>query len=110
MDDSQRCVIVATIDPLDGKREDVRHILTSIIPEVHQEPGCDFYALHEDTLGRLIFIEAWDSREQWVQHTEYDTVARINAQTDGLLKAPIEVLEMYAVPAGGPQGVLPSSK
>ena len=106
----ERCVIVAVIDPLAGKLEDVREILTAIIPHVHREPGCDFYALHEDTLGRLIFIEAWDSREQWVEHTDHDTVAQINAQTDGLLKAPIEVLEMYAVPSGGPQGLLPSSK
>mgnify|MGYP000117108705 CR=1 FL=1 len=110
MDTSKRCVIVATIDPLEDKRADVKEILTAIIPEVHRESGCDFYALHEDTRGRLIFIEAWDSREQWVQHTENNTVAQINAQTDGLLRAPIEVLEMYAVPSGGPQGVVPSSK
>lgn len=97
MDSQERGIVVAFIEPLEGQFDAVRGILTDIIPEVHQEPGCDFYALHGDTRGRLVFIEAWDSREQWVAHSEFDTVARINAQTEGKRKTAIDVVEMYSL-------------
>ena len=58
MDSDKRCVVVAFIEPLDDQFDAVREILTDVIPEVHKEAGCDFYALHEDTRGRLVFIEA----------------------------------------------------
>lgn len=104
-----RCVVVAVFSPNDGQTEAVKEVLTAIIPEVHDEPGCEFYALHELPDGRLCFVEAWDSRELWVQHSEFHTVARITEGVEGLLREPVDVMEMYGVPAGGEKGLLPSA-
>ena len=108
MEGQDRCVVVAFIRPIEGAFDTVKAVLQSVIPDVHEEPGCDFYALHEDTEGRLVFIEAWDSRELWINHTGLDAVARINERTEGLLASEPDVIEMYGLPVGGAQGVLPT--
>jgi len=108
---SERCVVVALIRPLEGKNTEVRQHLEAVIPAVHQESGCEFYALHESTDGTFIFVEAWDSRQQWVDHVEGPTVAEINSRLEGLLAFPAEVHETYGVPAGEPlRGVIPQGR
>ena len=107
MDVSKRCVVIAIFKPLEGSLQEVKDILTSIIPEVHEEPGCEFYALHEDTEGRLIFVEAWDTRELWQEHSAFHTVTRIQELTKPHLAGEVEVIEMYGVPAGTDKGVIP---
>jgi quinol monooxygenase YgiN len=105
---SKRCVVVAIVRPLEGHTDQVREQLEAVIPAVHQESGCEFYALHEGSDGTLIFVEAWDSRQQWVDHMEGPTVAEITARLEGLLAAPTEVHEVYGVPAGDTlRGVIP---
>ena len=102
-----RCIVVAFISPREGAFDQVKAILESVIPGVHEEPGCEFYALHEDTTGRLVFIEAWDSRELWINHTGLSAVATINERTTGLLATEPDVIEMYGLPVGGEKGVVP---
>lgn len=107
---TERCVVVALIRPVEGKTAEVRQHLEAVIPAVHQESGCEIYALHESTDGTLIFVEAWASRQQWVDHIEGPTVAEINARLDGLLASPAEVHEAYGVPAGeSVRGVIPQA-
>lgn len=100
--------MVAFISPREGAFDQVKEILESVIPAVHEEPGCEFYALHEDTTGRLVFIEAWDSRALWINHTGLSAVATITERTEGLLASEPDVVEMYGLPVGGVRGVLPS--
>lgn len=107
VDISERCVVVAFFEPLEGQKEAVKAVLGAVIPDVHSEPGCEFYALHEDTRGRLVFIEAWQSRQHWVDHSGFETVATIERETEGLLAAPIDVIEMYGVPYGAEKGIIP---
>ena len=109
MQDDERCLIVAFVTPKPEEFDRVKAILEAIIPEVHNEPGCDFYALHLDSLGRLAFIEAWTTRALWLEHMEAPTVARIREQTSGLLAAETEIFELSARPVGGAKGLVPST-
>ena len=77
MDISKRCVVVAIFVPKAGQESAVQEILTEIIPEVHAEPGCEFYAMHELPDGRLCFVEAWETRELWVEHGQAPSVSKI---------------------------------
>ena len=70
-------------------------MLLEVTPDVHQEEGCELYALHEEVGGSLVFIEKWTSRELWVAHGELETVARIHRGVEGLLQSDVDVLEMY---------------
>ena len=103
---SKRCVVVAVIRPREGQIGTVREHLQAVIPAVHGESGCEFYALHEGTDDTLVFVEAWDSREQWLQHMEGPAVREITERLEGLLAAPTEVHEVYGVPVGEPEKVL----
>lgn len=95
-----RCIVVALIRPLPGKAAEVRGHLEAVIPEVHLESGCEFYALHQSTDDTLVFIEAWDTREQWLEHTDGPAVADINKRLDGLLASAPEVHECHPALAG----------
>jgi quinol monooxygenase YgiN len=98
---SESCIVIATFHPHHGKGAAVRHALEAIIPDVHDEPGCELYALHEETEGRLVLIEKWTTRELWQEHLTLEPVQRSRASLEGLLESATEVLEMYGLPAGG---------
>lgn len=101
------CIVIATFTPAAGHGEAVRQVLRDSIPLVHQEDGCELYALHEDVDGRLVLIEKWASREAWQVHVAQPSVPALHASLAGLLAHDVGVAEMYATPCGTPeQGTL----
>ena len=97
---SMPCIVIATFHPHPGKRDAVRVALEAVIPDVHEEPGCELYALHEETGGHLVLIEKWTTRELWQEHLTLEPVKRLRASLEGLLESETQVLEMYGVQAG----------
>lgn len=97
---NSKCIVTATFTPLPGQFEEVKQLLLSVIPDVHLEPGCEFYTLNESVDGQLIFIEAWTTRRDWEIHNGFWTVAKVNEGVAGKLAVPVEVKEMYSLPAG----------
>ena len=55
-------VVVAHIRPLPEHLDAVREAFLEILPAVHEEPGCELYALHEAD-GVLVMVEKWESQE-----------------------------------------------
>ncbi len=97
---SMPCIVIATFHPYPGKRDTVRAALEAVIPDVHEEAGCELYSLHEETEGHLVLIEKWATRELWQEHLTLEPVKRLRASLEGLLESETQVLEMYGVPAG----------
>ena len=60
------------------------------------EPGCVYYDLYEEVSGKLVFIEAWESRQLWEFHNDAPTVGRILAFIDGKLTESALIQEMYS--------------
>ena len=99
-------VVVATFQPAPGKIDDVIEVLTSVIPDVHEEDGCELYALHrgDDT---LVFIEKWASPEALSAHSGGTATAGVGPRMKGLLAGRPQITVLEAVPAGtAEQGVL----
>ena len=94
-------VVVATITPKEGLLDEVVEIYKETIPLVHQEPGCELYALHRGK-DRLVMIERWESREALAVHGKAPALAAAHAKTDGKLAGPADVQITEAVPAGDP--------
>jgi quinol monooxygenase YgiN len=94
-------VVVATITPLPEYREDVISAFTAIIPQVHDEDGCELYALHAEA-DRLIMVEKWASREALATHSKGAALAALNPALAGKVAGPSEVIVLDAVPAGDP--------
>ena len=92
-------VVVATITPLDGQVDAVRSALLEAVPQVHDEPGCELYALHEDG-QRFIMVERWESTEALDAHGRAPALQALGGALQGKVAGPVEVLRLTAVPGG----------
>ena len=71
-----------------------------MIPQVHQEEGCELYALHQEVSGKLVMIEKWTTQAHWHVHNNAPSVAAIQAGLPGLIEGEIVVQEMYGNEVG----------
>ena len=94
-------VLVATITPLPEYHEDVIAAFTAIIPRVHDEDGCELYALHANA-DRLILVEKWASREALATHGKSAALTALNPTLAGKVAGSSELTALDAVPAGDP--------
>jgi quinol monooxygenase YgiN len=93
-------VVTAVFTPKDGAYDQVVTALSPAIEEVHQEPGCELYAIHRAPNGQIVMIEKWESSELLDAHGEGAAVERLNASLDGLLEVPVEVTRLEPISAG----------
>lgn len=94
-------VVVATIVPKPEHRDEVIAAFRDTIAQVHDEDGCQLYALHEAP-DRLIMVEKWASPEALRTHSKGAALAALNPQLAGKVAAPPEVIVTQPVPAGDP--------
>jgi len=95
-------VVVATVSPKPGEEQAVREAILAAIPQVHAEPGCVKYALHE-AIGDstdLVFVEQWESVEALAVDGKSPALAELGAALKGRLAKPLEVTRLTPVPAG----------
>ncbi|MFD1719938.1 putative quinol monooxygenase [Amnibacterium endophyticum] len=97
---AQQVVVVAVATPADGQADAVREALSSAVPKVHGEPGCELYALHEREDGAFVMIERWASGDALAVHAGGAHLAELNAALEGRLARPLDVTTMRALPAG----------
>ncbi len=94
-------VIVATIVPKPDQMDAVEAVLKDLIPAVHQEDGCERYALHRGR-DRLVFVERWRDMEALAAHASGPSLESLNERLAGLVAGPPDVQVLEAVPAGDP--------
>ena len=92
-------VVVATITPKPGEEDSVREAILATVPQVHEEPGCELYALHEGD-GGFVMVERWESAEALAVHSKADALARVGAALAGKVSGPPQVRTLTAVPGG----------
>ena len=96
-------VVTAKFTPNEGSFNQVVAALSPAIAEVHEEPGCLLYAIHETPDGQILMIEKWESAELLDAHGAGEPVKRLNAALEGLLQGPVEVTRLSPIPAGTTQ-------
>jgi len=94
-------VVVATIVPLAEYRDEVIAAFKETIDQVHDEDGCELYALNEAP-DRLIMIEKWASPEALRVHSKGAALTALNPRLAGKVAGPPEVIVLQQVPAGDP--------
>ena len=94
-------VVVATITPRAGEQDAVRRALLEAVPQVHAEPGCELYALHEGD-GRFVVVERWASPEALRAHSGADALRALGAALAGRTEGAPDVQRLTPVPAGEP--------
>jgi len=94
-------VVVATITPRPDAVDAVREALLAAVPEVHAEPGCELYALHEAD-GVFVMVERWESPDAMRVHGKAEALTTLGAELAGKLAAAPDVRRLTAIPAGDP--------
>jgi quinol monooxygenase YgiN len=94
-------VVVATIVPRPEHRDEVIATITETVAAVHEEDGCELYALHQ-TDDRLVMVEKWASADALRAHSRGAALAAQAPRLAGKLTGPAEVIVLQAVPAGDP--------
>ena len=92
-------VVVATITPKPDEVDAVREAVLAAVPKVHEEPGCELYALHEAD-GVFVMIERWESPEALKVHGKAEALTTLGAAIGDKLAGPLDVKRLTAVPAG----------
>jgi quinol monooxygenase YgiN len=95
-------VVVATLTVKPESVDAVRDILTTAVEEVHTEPGCQLYSLHQSG-ETFVFVEQWADDEALKAHSTAPAVAKMfTAAGEHLAGAP-DIKMLQPVPAGEPE-------
>ncbi|MGY1802652.1 putative quinol monooxygenase [Blastococcus sp. SYSU D00922] len=92
-------VVVATITPKPDQVDAVRDAILTAVPKVHEEPGCELYALHEGD-GSFVMVERWESPEALKVHGRAEALTTLGGAIADKLAAPLDVRRLAPVPAG----------
>ncbi|ETW22296.1 putative quinol monooxygenase [Mycobacterium gastri] len=94
-------VVVATLTVKPESVDTVRDILTTVVEEVHGEPGCELYSLHQSG-ETFVFVEQWADADALKVHSTAPAVAKMSkAAGDHLVGAP-DIKMLQPIPAGDP--------
>ncbi|MEH3088121.1 MAG: antibiotic biosynthesis monooxygenase [Microbacterium arborescens] len=93
-------VVTAHFSPKPGTLDALRAALVASIPAVHEEDGCELYAIHDVPDGSIMMIEKWSSRELLAAHGSGAAVAALNEAVSDVVAAPPVVVIMDPIPAG----------
>jgi len=100
-------VVTAVFHPAEGRTAALIDALRTTIPAVHQEQGCQLYAIHDADDGTITMIEKWDSHEDLAAHAGSPAVKALQDAVAELIAQPTTVTTMTPLPAGtAKQGVL----
>lgn len=94
-------VVIARVHPKPGRLQEVLEVYAQAVPEVHQEPGCELFALHTDQTS-IFIVERWTTDEDLAVHSAAPAFARTRARVEGLLGAPADVWVLDSLPVGDP--------
>jgi quinol monooxygenase YgiN len=94
-------VVVATLTVKPESVDAVRDIMTAAVEEVHGEPGCQLYSLHQ-TGETFVFVEQWADEEALKVHSSAPAIVKLfTAAGEHLAGAP-DIKMLQPVPAGDP--------
>jgi quinol monooxygenase YgiN len=94
-------VVVATLTVKPESLDAVRDILTTAIEEVHGEPGCQLYSLHQSG-ETFVVVEQWADEEALKVHSTAPAIGKMfSAAGEHLAGAP-DIKMLQPVPAGDP--------
>ena len=94
-------VVVATMVAKPESVDTVRDACTKAIEAVHDEPGCELYALHEAD-GTFVFVEQWADADALTTHSTAPAVGALFATVGEHLDGAPDIKMLTPVVAGDP--------
>lgn len=77
-----KLVVVATVTANEGKHEQLREALLTLIPIAQKEPGFVQYDLHEslERQGEFVFYEIWEDEQSLEVHNNTESMKAFGAR------------------------------
>ncbi|MCG7597228.1 putative quinol monooxygenase [Mycobacterium sp. PSTR-4-N] len=94
-------VVVATMIAKPESVDSVRDACKKAIEAVHDEPGCELYALHEAD-GTFVFVEQWADADALKAHGSAPAVGTLFGTIGELLDGAPDIKMLAPVVAGDP--------
>lgn len=94
-------VVVAKFTAKPESVDAVRAVCAKAVEEVHREPGCQLYALHQ-TDHTFVFIEQWADTAALTTHAAAPALAGLLSGLSTHLTGAPDITTLTAVPAGDP--------
>ena len=94
-------VVVATLIAKPESVDAVRNACQQAIPAVHEEPGCELYALHESG-NTFVFVEQWADADALTTHGKAPALTTLGGALDGHLEGDMDVKLLTPVVTGDP--------
>lgn len=94
-------VVVATMTAKPESVDIVRAACTDAIAEVHGEPGCELYSLHEAD-GTFVFVEQWADADALKTHSTAPAVGKLFGAVGEHLDGAPDIKMLTPVVAGDP--------
>jgi quinol monooxygenase YgiN len=101
-DTTQPVIVTAYFHPVPGARDQVIAALEPAIAGVHEEDGCELYAIHDAPDGTIVMLEKWTSVELLDAHGQGEPVRTLGPALEGLLQRPVDVTRLVPRPVGDP--------
>jgi quinol monooxygenase YgiN len=92
-------ILVARVYPKPGRVQEVIDVYAGIVPLVHQEPGCELFALHTDG-ETVIVVEKWATPADLQGHAAGPAYAQIRAGIGDLVDHAADVWVLDTLPFG----------
>ena len=94
-------VVVATMVAKPESVDTVRAACTKAIEAVHDEPGCELYALHEAD-GTFVFVEQWADADALKPHSTAPSIGALFGAVGEHLDGAPDIKMLTPVVAGDP--------
>ena len=79
-------ILTAQVKAAQGKEDDVKELLASLVELTRKEEGCIHYILHQevDDKTRFMFYEVWTNRDALKQHGQQPHMKALGPKLKGL--------------------------
>lgn len=94
-------VVVATFTVKPESVDTVRDILTRAVKDVHDEPGCQLYSLHESG-NTFVFVEQWADADALKTHSTAPAVTTMFKDVGEHLDGAPDIKMLSPIVAGDP--------
>ena len=94
-------VVVATMKAKAESVDAVRDACKKAIEAVHDEPGCELYALHE-TDGTFVFVEQWANSDALTTHSTAPAIGALFGAVGEHLDGAPDIKMLTPIVAGDP--------
>ena len=92
-------ILIVSVTPKEGQKQAVIDVFASIASDVHAEPGCELYALHESN-DKVVLIEKWTNDKDLEVHRTAPSLLKLRSETGDLVAEPWDIKFLTALPLG----------